>query len=446
MIKKFIYLFLFVFFIAACSSDDETPATDPTPNTPATGDVTNVEQKPTDIRSESAKSAQIETKMVNGKSMIQPGAAVSVDAKRRADILTGSGRQLTTTSSQRVKATDEDAAWLLDKVNGIDVSDDPDNDFVVFFFDDGEYEIYDISEDDWDWGYWYISDDGTVMAFDLDSDDEWVLKLDKLSPNQITLTDEAEELTYTWNAYVLGEGEQEDFIDDIEELGDMLEENVWMLDEVYFNDTLAPDVIKDLFMFFDTDGEYAYSAHFESDELPEVEGGDFTVDLDHFLFTFDEGTEDEEDLYLIYLDEDYLVLMQEDDGDILEFHFEAADLTQIPALMSVPDYWSVEKILREGEELTDDTHLSFTETTYKVYESDFDVVDSGTYVMDFNEFEYTSSIETDGESESGSGAVVFINDEFMVLFNDGDATTPDDLTIYEAGEFEEQSTVVITKE
>ena len=451
--KKLIYLLIaFTIIFSSCGSDDsENPSTNAngtgqndngskngttTPDSTAKGDLTKVDKKPQDIRStETAKSSQVQTKDVEGSKMVQPGSTTSADAKRKSEILTGVGKKPKKPASgaaQRVLIDEVPAAWLLDEVNDIDVTEDPENDIVLFFYEEGEYEVYDIGEDEWDWGYWYIADDGKYLALDLDSEYEWILEIVKLSSNQISLKELGVDTTYTFNAYILGEGEvdEEEFIESDEELAGLLDDNVWEMVGVSINDTAYDsEDLFDLFMFFDTDGEYAFTSQFDPEMLPEVDGGSFEADFEDFVFTFDVGTDEATDFYLIYIDEEFMVLAHEDeDGDYVEYILEAVDLSGLPEAMAEPVVWESIANLEDTIPEAQSIFIHFTEDqNFFIYDSQVtEILDSGSYVLEFNEFDWTSDID----QTTGGGAVVFLNDDYMILYEEGENEEDDDLVTY----------------
>lgn len=65
-------------------------------------------------------------------------------------------------------------------------------DFVIFFFESGEYFVYDPSEteDAWDWGYWYLGVDGTnnYLATDLGDEDEELYEIDATNGTTLELS------------------------------------------------------------------------------------------------------------------------------------------------------------------------------------------------------------------------------------------------------------------
>lgn len=101
--------------------------------------------------------------------------------------------------------TDDDNDGILDTADmdddgdGIDDSseDDLDDfeeafDFVIFFFESGEYFVYDPSEseDAWDWGYWYLGADSvyTYLATDLGDEDEELYEIKTVGTSELILS------------------------------------------------------------------------------------------------------------------------------------------------------------------------------------------------------------------------------------------------------------------
>ena len=72
---------------------------------------------------------------------------------------------------------EDDAVWVPNRIfaNGTDISDQlSDADvanlaFALVLDTNGEYYIYHMEQDNWDWGFWYIDGNMDYMAFDLGS-------------------------------------------------------------------------------------------------------------------------------------------------------------------------------------------------------------------------------------------------------------------------------------
>lgn len=181
-----------MFAIFACSKEEKTEIPNAKQPVKPAPTAASIDKAQAVKKAEKPKTEKIQgTQAVKGKTVHSStqNAGMSADAKAKLKILT---------SGSRLKADAPMECWYISKVNDVDVSGADGNDYLYFFDEDGSYYVYDMSTDNWDWGFFYISDDMSVVALDVKPDgtasEFWLITT--LTDAKIELTDESNKVLF----------------------------------------------------------------------------------------------------------------------------------------------------------------------------------------------------------------------------------------------------------
>ncbi len=238
--------------------------------------------------------------------------------------MTSAGQQKMNTLTGASKKSENFSCWYIDEVNGEYVDSD---DFLFFFDEDGTYYVYDISEDLWEWGFYYVDEDLTMIAFDIDLDNPDFWLITDVSEQILELTD-GEDLITLANLDLDGYDEEEYTQEEMETL---MSDKAWFMSYVYVDNEYAGSPIDDgmiSMIVFDAGGVFIMQ-DFELDDdgemtLTDEIIGEWSIDSEGLLY-LDFGDFQEYFAITYLLDDEFGMWTFDDDGTEYEWNFLETD-------------------------------------------------------------------------------------------------------------------------
>jgi hypothetical protein len=210
------FMFSAIVLLSSCSKKNDNPATTPTGLSKPT-----VTTSASALRkSEAPKSKKVVgTKTVAGKTV---GSAVSTSGKMSATNQAKFNQLVNGSALKPARTAGAASAWYIESVNGtLNTS----MDYVYLFDNDGAYYIYDISANNWDWGWYYIDEEFTTIAFDIDLANPEVWTINSISDTEANVSRAG--MTIVLKSIELSNYEEATYT--VDELKAQIQDTVWFL-------------------------------------------------------------------------------------------------------------------------------------------------------------------------------------------------------------------------
>lgn len=310
---KLLWIAAVALVFTACGEDGDDPISN------VVGSISEkLDNKANDIKQQfEARSQQITDglNLDNTNFDIPSEDQLLAEAQRQVGIMTGEKRN-SAGLGKSASELDQTLMWVVEEVNGETVPDE--SLYAFFFYKDGTYEYYSVADDAWEWGYWYADEGLNKVAFDPGTEYEQIFTISELNPKSFTVTDK-DGNTVTLNAYEQGIGEIEGTYTE-EEIKTALGDRVWNLAQVYVGDeeftSTVAEVLR-LSLFLDPEGGILATTTYDvANTSPTVEFYSYSIDPSLFEVAITDGDGATEYLYLVYAEDGYMVLAQQDTEDL----------------------------------------------------------------------------------------------------------------------------------